>query len=93
MALAYQIQLYKSRIVQCPYCGCVVNTVITRLSAKGEYKSFFCLDYGHSFSETWLKFYLCGFYMKLKQVPHITRTRAMNKRSLGHFNSRKRRNV
>ena len=93
MEYAYQIQLYKARIVQCPYCGCVVNAVWNRCGAKGMYVSFICLDYGHAFSETWLKFYQCGFYKTLRLVGIKPKMTVHKKRALMQFQPRKKNNT
>ena len=88
MELAYQIQLYKSRIVQCPYCGCVINATWKRQGVQ-EYLSFTCLDYGHSFSESWLKFYQCGFYKALKRINLKPSMTIKKKRALVQFQPRR----
>lgn len=85
MELVYQIQLYKNRIVKCPMCGCVLNRYVHRVGSSGKYRMFICLDYGHSFSETWLKFHTFGFYRRLMQTVSNTTNRATYKRQIIHW--------
>lgn len=72
-------------------CGCAVNAYLYRLGSGGKYKMFICLDYGHTFTEGWLKFSECGFYKRLMSTVNNTSTkiRVVGLRELKRHTGRK----